>query len=305
MNDKRPSGRLAVTGAGGFIGRHLIRRAAAERWDVAAVLRSEAAAQRVRASGGRAVPVPGLERGVLARAFAGAAAVVHLAQIGAERRGDDYESVNVQGTHAVIGAARDAGVGRIVYFSGLGVARYGMNPRCTNAYFLSKLTAESALFRSGLPVTVFRPSYVVGAGSGLIVDLLRQMAAGEVERVGDGAYRMQPVAVADAADAILAAARGVAARHAVFDLVGPEPVSYQHFLDRLARCVSPGRGFRVREVPVLEAERQAAAGGYRGMLSDELDCLLCDEVGDARPLAGMLGRPLTPLDATLAAAGSG
>jgi hypothetical protein len=38
------------------------------------------------------------------------------------------------------------------------------------------------------------------------------------------------------------------------------------------------------------------------MLRDELDCLLCDEVGDDRPLEALLGRALTPLDDVLAAA---
>ena len=38
------------------------------------------------------------------------------------------------------------------------------------------------------------------------------------------------------------------------------------------------------------------------MLPDELDCLLCDEVADAAPLADLLGRPLRPLDDAIAAA---
>jgi hypothetical protein len=38
------------------------------------------------------------------------------------------------------------------------------------------------------------------------------------------------------------------------------------------------------------------------MLSDELDCLLCDEVADHTPLEALLGRFLTPLEEALAAA---
>ena len=45
--------------------------------------------------------------------------------------------------------------------------------------------------------------------------------------------------------------------------------------------------------------------GYRGMLPDELDCMLCDEVADAAPLAALLGRPLLPLDAAIDAAIAG
>jgi hypothetical protein len=59
---------------------------------------------------------------------------------------------------------------------------------------------------------------------------------------------------------------------------------------------------RVREIPIEEADRQARAGGYQGMLPDELDCLLCDEVSDPTPLETLLGRRLLPLDEALAAA---
>lgn len=301
--------RLAITGANGFIGRHLAAAACADGWDVAGVVRSDRATAVVEAAGARAVVVPALEAEPLARAFDGVAAVAHLAQIGAEREGETYARVNVEGTRRVASAAAAAGVPRIAFFSGLGVAHYGMAPRTTNPYFLSKLDAEMALFRGGLEVDVFRPSYVVGPGDGLVRSLLAQMAAGLVERPGDGRYRMQPVAVADAAAALLAAASGSTAggglRHRVCDLVGPEPVAFDDFVARLAaRAAAAGRPapFRTASVPVDEADRQARAGGYRGMHSDELDCLLCDEVADAAPLARLLGRPLIGLDAALDAA---
>jgi uncharacterized protein YbjT (DUF2867 family) len=91
----------------------------------------------------------------------------------------------------------------------------------------------------------------------------------------------------------------------VLDLVGPEPLSFARFLDRLARVArASGRpaDYQVSQVPIEDADEEAAAGGYRGMLSDELDCLLCDEVSDHAPLESLLGRFLTPLDEALAAA---
>lgn len=292
--------RLLVTGANGFVGRHLTQLATSQGFEVHGIVRSKAAARAAILAGAHPVIVPGLEAGALAKPFLGARAVVHLAQIGAERSGASYEAVNLDGTRAVIAAARTAGVERLVFLSGLGVARYGQSRRCTNRYFLSKLAAELELFRSGLQVAVLRPSYVVGPGGELIPALLREMAQGEVERVGDGAYRLQPVAVRDAAAAILNTLdlqRGPA----VFDLVGPEPLAYRDFVERVARLRGLGGGYRVREIPVAEAERLAAAGGYRGMLPDELDCLLCDEVADHRPLEALLGRFLTPLDEAVAA----
>lgn len=297
--------RIAVTGANGFVGRHLTRLASGRGWEVVGVVRSTAGSEAVVRSGGRPAFVEALDPAGLALAFAGARAVVHLAGIGAERRGATYEVVNVGGMRRVLEATAEAGVPRVVFLSGLGVARYGMARRCTNRYFLSKLAAEVELYRSGREAVVFRPSYIVGTGSGLIPELLREMASGDVERVGDGGCRMQPIAVGDAVDAILASIDRTGSHPAVFDLVGAEPVTYEQLVERVARIGrSLGRrvDYRVREVPFQEADRQAAAGGYRGMLPDELDCLLCDEVSDPRPLETLLGRLLAPLEEALSAA---
>jgi nucleoside-diphosphate-sugar epimerase len=297
--------RLAVTGAGGFVGRALTRLASSRGIEVIGLARSDTSAARVEAAGGRPFRFDGFADPRLAEAFAGASAVVHLAQLGSERRGT-YEAVNVQGTAAVGRAARAAGVPRVVSFSGLGVAHYGMARRTTSTYFLSKLTAEIELFRAGGEVVVYRPSYIVGPGDGLTRALLRDMRAGRLELPGDGAYRVQPIAVADAAAAALSGCEArLALRHQVFDLVGPEAVRYRDYIDRFAEAAR-ARGvvgaFTVESVPVEEADRQAAAGGFHGMLSDELDCLLCDEVSDHRPLEALLGRPLMPLAGAIAAA---
>jgi len=295
--------RIAVTGANGFVGGHLTRLASARGWEVLGVVRSESAARAVTEAGGRPVLTT---QGGLAGSLEGCSTLVHLAQIGAAREGATYEAVNVGGTERAIELARRAGVPRFVYFSGLGVARYGLAPRCTNPYFLSKLAAEVALFRSDREAVVFRPSYIVGSGAGLVPRLLHAMAAGEVERPSDGAYRLQPISVKDAVALVLAAIEGPrSAGPRVFDLVGPEPVSYARFLERLgavARAQGRPADFRVREVPIEEADRRARQGGYQGMLPDELDCLLCDEVSDPAPLEALLGRVLTPLDEVLVAA---
>ena len=298
--------RVAVTGANGFIGRHVVAAARAAGWEVAGVVRSAGGAAEVERVGGAPVVIPVLDVDTLLPAFAGAAAVAHLAQIGAESGAATYESVNVDGTRRVAAAAARAGVPRIAFFSGLGVAHYGMARRTTNRYFLSKLSAEAALFRSGLAVDVFRPSYVVGPGDALVGALLREMAGGVVERPGDGRYRMQPVAVADAAAAILAAAGGGAAGadppHRVYDLVGPEPIAFDAFVARLAaraRAHGLPAEYKILAVPVAEADRQARSGGYRGLSPDELDCMLCDEVSDPAPLVALLRRPLIALDAAL------
>jgi nucleoside-diphosphate-sugar epimerase len=300
------SDRIAVTGANGFVGRHLTTFAAGRRWDVAGVVRSEKAEALVRDAGGRPYRVEKMDAAALRPAFEGARAVLHLAGISAERGGATYEAVNVEGARQVAKAAREAGVPRLIFFSGLGVAHYGQAPRCTNRYFLAKLETETLLYQSGLEVVCCRPSYIIGPGSELVPELLKELAAGEIERVGDGSYRLQPVAVKDVAEMVLASAtRAITRGHLVIDTVGPEPLTYAAFIDRVAaaaRRMGLPADHRIREVPIDEADRQAASGGYRGLLPDELDVLLCDEVAPAQGMEAALGRFLTPLDEAIEAA---
>lgn len=300
--------RIAVTGASGFVGSHLLRAAAAAGTRVLAVVRSEDSARRVRALGADAVVAP-LRGQELALALAGSDAVVHLAHIGSERHGQTYQAVNVEGTHQVATAAAAVGVPRMVMFSGLGVARYGMAPRVTDPYFRSKLEAERALFSSGVEAVAFRPSYILGAGDGFVPFLLEKARTGVVELPGDGSYRMQPVAVEDAAAALLAAADPGAdlffpdrPRHRAIDLVGPEPLAVADFVTcvaAVARELGTALRFELRSVPVEEADAAARAGGWHGMPPDELDCLLCDEAADPAPLQALLRRPLAIIDEAL------
>jgi NADH dehydrogenase len=293
---------IAISGANGWLGLHLVRAARAAGLDARALVRSDEGRRAVEAAGGQAVVAADLDPASLGVAIGGCCALVHLAGISAERQGATYEAANVEGMRKVISAARGAGVPRIVFLSGLGVARYGITRRVTNGYFLAKLAAEVELFRSGLEALVFRPSYVVGPEDELIPAVLAEMGNGEVEVIGQGAYRLQPVALGDACAAVLAGSTTALRRHTVVDLVGPEALTYRAFVERageIAGAMGRADRFVLRDVSVDEADRQAAAGGYRGLWPDELDVLLCDETGDKAALEALLGRPLTPLDDTL------
>ena len=71
--------RIAVTGANGFVGRHVVARAAAAGHEVMGIVRSEAAAKVVREAGGHPVVLLGRDPEALVRALDGCCAVVHLA----------------------------------------------------------------------------------------------------------------------------------------------------------------------------------------------------------------------------------
>jgi nucleoside-diphosphate-sugar epimerase len=113
--------RAFVTGGGGFIGRHLVRRLRASGTGVRAIARSDRSATALRDAGCDVVLGDVLDAALLADALRGCDAVYHLAgdyRVGiraADRPA--MEAANVLATEAVLDAAIAAGVGRIVHVS--------------------------------------------------------------------------------------------------------------------------------------------------------------------------------------------
>lgn len=293
-------GTVAIVGANGFVGRRLLKLLLERDRRVLGVVRSEGDAQAVLEAGGVPCTTPdflsaSLE--TLAPALLRCDALVYTAPIPATKRVEDRTEPS--GLLNVLKVCREAGVPRVVFMSGLGVARFGMNRHCTNPYFLAKMAGETALFRSGLSATAFRPSYIFGPGDRFLTSLSRRIEADPVVEIpGSGEYRLQPISVADAARAILAAIDQAEERSCrVIDLVGPEVLSYRALILRIASFL--GREVSLKERRIEEAEAQARDTRYFGLRPHDLSCLLCDEVSDPSAVRTLIGGELETLDAML------
>lgn len=187
--------RIVVTGAGGFVGQPLCAALRAGGHAVTAVVRSPPehpiAADRVVAAGDLAAAPD------LASVLDGADCVAHLAgrahvrdadEAGAER---SYFAANVIATEALVGAAREAGVRRIVYVSSIkvnGERTFGRPfrpddvPAPEDAYGRSKARAEEivrAAASSTFETVILRPPLIYGPGvRGNIATLFRWAARG-------------------------------------------------------------------------------------------------------------------------------
>ncbi|HQZ17372.1 MAG TPA: NAD(P)H-binding protein [Vicinamibacteria bacterium] len=292
--------KVAIIGANGFVGRHIVELLVRQGRPVLGVVRSDEGARVVHERGGIPFRVQDLhesETRSLVPALEGCAGLVYTASVSAAAGASDR--TDPSGLANVLGACRAAGVPKFVFLSGLGIAHYGMNSHCTNPYFLAKMAGEVALFRSDLGVAVFRPSYIFGTGDEFLSPLIRRVASESVIEIpGSGDYRLQPISVADTARAILGAID--AREHSsprVIDLVGPDVLSYRALILKIASLV--GRRVEIRERPVEEAEAQARSTGYFGLRAHDLACLLCDEISDPASVAALLGEPLETVDAML------
>ena len=290
--------KIAIVGANGLVGRHTLDRCRRQGVSIVGIVRSEVGAGLVESFGGTAVRIADLGRPAMATlipALSGCDGLVYTASVST---GTSADRTDPSGLVNVMAACREQGVRRLVFLSGLGIARYGMNVHCTNPYFLGKMAGEVELFRSGLAATVFRPSYILGAGDEFLTPLMARLGRESVIEIpGDGSYRLQPVSARDAAHAILGALERDDLAPRVVDLVGPEIVSYRSLVGRVASIM--GRTVEITERAIDQVLFEARESSYSGMTSTDLACLLCDEVSDASATENLAGGTLETLDAMI------
>lgn len=168
------SGRLiALTGATGFIGRHLLAELPRRGYRVRVLLRRPTALPP-QASGAVVGDLTAPRN--MAAALEGVHAVIHSAGLAQGMSGvpeDDYRALNTQATVALARAAQRAGARRFVFLSSIRaqtgpsatrVLNEDCAPRPTDAYGRSKLAAEHGLAELDIDWVALRPVLVYGPG---------------------------------------------------------------------------------------------------------------------------------------------
>ena len=231
--------KIIVTGATGLIGRHLLPALAATH-DVWAVSRRHGTG--VNSQPGEPSTVSWLSADLAVEALpaalpARADAVVHFAQSLHYRefpeQALDVFNVNVASTARLLDWSRKAGVRQFILASSGGI-----ETGSRNYYLASKASGEllAESYSDLFAVSVLRFFFVYGPGQkpGMLVprliDSIRM--GGEVALVGRDGLRLNPIAVADAVQAVVAAIDGnVSGR---FDIAGPEVLTLREMCETIA-----------------------------------------------------------------------
>ena len=244
---------ILVTGATGFVGRALLPRLAEAGLELRCLVRPSRRSPRLPRGIPVQVSIASLAdaRGLRA-ALVGVDTLIHLA--GAEwhgRRGDVF-AVDAAGTRALVEAAREAGVGRIVYLSHLGADRASAYP-----VLKAKGIAEEFVRQSGLTYTIVRSTLLYGAEDVFlnVVAALVKLGPGLFLMPGDGRISLQPLWVEDLVTCLEWSLSDLTSLNQTIALGGPEFITF----GQMVQTVMEVLGVRRLVIPVRPPFLRAGA----------------------------------------------
>ena len=289
---------ILVTGATGFVGNHIVHALRGRDLPVRGLVRDPATAGRLHAWGCETAVGDVNDPASLRRAVEGCETVIHLVAIltGTPR---EFERVMSQGTRHLVAAAKEAGVGRFVHMSALGLDE---TTKDVVPYYRAKWDMEQTVKGSGLEHVIFRPSFVFGRDGGALQQFKRIAKLAPVTPiVGPGTQRIQPIWAEDVARYFAEAVDKPEAANRTFEVGGPDVVTWNEFWERLKRALGSRRPSV--HLPVGLMRMQARAFELLPNPPVTRDQLTMLEAGDNAvtnsDAVDVFGLPLVPLDEQL------
>jgi len=193
----------------------------------------------------------------------------------------DYSQA-VENTRALVRAASQAGVRRIVH-----VSITNPSPDSPFPYFSGKALLEEEILRSGLSYAILRPAVIFGAQGILfnnIAYLLRRLPVFAIP--ASGQYRLQPIFVDDLAE--LAVQEGESGQNRILDAIGPETYAFADLVHIIAAAVG-SRALVTHVPPGLALGLSQIVSRLVGdiiLTRDEVDGLLAGLLETSSPPVG-------------------
>lgn len=257
--------RALVTGAGGFLGRALVRALVARGDEVRALVRSEPN-EPIAGPGVELVRGDALDEAKVRAAVRGCDLVFHLAGLRRASTLEEFHQGNTETTRIALEAcvAEAPGLRRFVLAGSLAASGPSATPRREEEpfapaeyYGASKAKAElvTLSFADRLPVAVARPPRIMGAGDRENLLFFKIAAKRLLLAIGGGERPLSWIDVDDCARGMLALADHPAAAGEVFFLASPERTS----VVGLQQTIAAALGVKPWRVPVPERALEAAA----------------------------------------------
>ncbi|MEP7292420.1 MAG: NAD(P)H-binding protein [Chloroflexota bacterium] len=223
---------ILVTGATGFLGRHLVERLLAENYPVRVLLSEDKVDHLPWEREPEIVVGSILDEETLFRAATGAHVIIHLENAQWWGSPRDLERVELTGTRSLITAARAARVGRIITLSHLGAS-----PSSAYPLMRYKGLIEDALRTSGLAYTVIRCGLVFGEDDAFVNHIAMQLAVtpGIYLMPGRGEVVLHPIYIDDVIGALVGSLEAIDTVDNVIEIGGPEYITLEDLIRTVMR----------------------------------------------------------------------
>lgn len=277
-----------MLGAGGYLGAQLVPVLVRHGHRVTAVVRKpDAGLAALR--GVELFVADATDEAAVRRAVSGADTVYYLVHSLAVA---NFAEVDRVAANVLAHVAADAGVRQIVYVGGT----RPVDGRMPSTHLASRAEVGDILTRAPVPALVLQASMIVGAGSASFELLSRFAGQGPLVPYPSWMnHRSAPVAVSDVLHYLVAAAERPDPVNGVFDLSGPEELTYFRLVQRCARVA----GLRTRLPVPAPLWSHRLAGHLAGALTPVpaavakalFASLEYDLVASARPITDVLPPP--------------
>ncbi len=247
--------RIAVTGATGYIGGRLVPRLLAEGHEVVCPVRNPAKlAGRSWSDDVEAVTADVLQPDTLVDALAGCDVAYYL--IHSMGSADSFRDTDRIAATNFAEAAAESGVERIVYLGGLGDEDDRLSTHLGSRHEVGR-----ALASGPVPVTELRAAVIIGSGS-VSFEMLRYLTEVLPAMVTPSwvQTRCQPIAIRDVLLYLIACLNETTPGHTVYEIGGPEVLSYLDMMQAYARVAGLPRpirrsGSRAHPAPFVTLDR--------------------------------------------------
>jgi len=233
-------GLVTVFGGSGFVGRAVVRALAKDGYRVRVAVRRPDLAGFLMTAGGvgqvQAVQANLRYPASVKAAVQGASLVINCVGILAESGHQRFLAVQAQGAKVVAEAAAAVNA-KLIHISAIGA-----DSNSASVYARSKAQGESAVLAAKPDAVILRPSIVFGEGDEFYTRFAAMaVTSPALPLIGGGQTRFQPVFVQDVASAVMAAVDGRAKIGTVYELGGPQVVSFKQILEAVLRVIQRKR----------------------------------------------------------------
>jgi NADH dehydrogenase len=267
-----------VTGATGFVGREILRQLLEAGHHVKCLVRPGSEKKLTAAEGLEVCHGDATDPASLEGLLQGCDGAIHLIGIIREfpAKGITFEKLNFEATAHLVRAAEAQGVRRFVHMSA-----NGCTENSTGSYFRTKYQAEKTVSKSTLKWTIFRPSIIFGkedAFVNLLGAILRKSPT--IPVIGDGSYRLAPVAVEDVAACFVKALQLESSEGNTYHLCGPNEVTYNCLLDIIAEALEQKKPHKIHMPSGLIKPFVTLLDGFSQfpITRDQMEMLLAENI---------------------------